>query len=215
LKIGFYDSEAEKGSYSEIPSPTITQTDSANKTSYVNISFNEAYKIDKLYIYTSGPELYYRNTTIGINKHIKNEQYFQPLHAFNITSDSKSAIDISLLNSKAITLQIANNDNTPLHVDSIKAWQLNMYLLAQLKKNEDYYICFGNSKLELPEYDLKYFTDTLNIKQPIVATGEIINLKSDIKVKSTIFNTKVFMWVSIVIIAALLLFFTIKVQKNI
>ncbi|MCU0321293.1 MAG: hypothetical protein MUE72_02690, partial [Chitinophagaceae bacterium] len=64
VQAGIYTQNYTQGKYAELPIPSFKQIDSSNKKSYIQISFTDAYVIDKLMVEVSGPKFFKRNLNL-------------------------------------------------------------------------------------------------------------------------------------------------------
>ena len=115
-----------------------------------------------------------------------------------------------------LLVTIINDDNIPLKIEKVRCYQLNAYLIAQLHKNVKYFLKFGNATLTQPEYDLKYFTDSIpkNLTQVKSGIPEKINSENQNNEVHSFFNYKI-MWVVLILIIALMAYMTLKLTKEI
>ena len=215
IKVGYYDSEFAKGLYTETPAPVMKQADSVKvHKSYISIKFNQPYEISKLNFIVKGPELYLRNCIVGRYAAVHNKLIFEEIGRFVLSSKSQPELEFSKIKTDGITIIIDNSDNPPLQLVSLKTFQLNKYLIANLKSNEIYHLFVGQTKLSAPEYDLKYFSDSLPASLTVIKTARLISIgKPSIHGKTTIFNST-FLWAVIILIIALLAWFSIKLTRE-
>jgi hypothetical protein len=158
LKAGIYTQSFTIGMYREVPNPVIRQKDSSDKHSYVTLSYKESYRIDKLDLGIRGPALYKRYARI----------YEEDTSAKSMVLVSEVALDpanssfrIPPVRTSRLLIDISNKDNSPLLVQSAATGQLDQYLLAYLQPGLHYRLLAGNTHATAPEYDLKYFVDTV------------------------------------------------------
>ncbi len=217
IKVGNYDITQESGLYSEVPVLSIVQHDSSKyKKSFVNVSFKASFEISKIEFQINGPEIYQRDFQI-FNKRILNNKIIEEFIGQYVLSSKKlPAWELNTFRTNELLITVDNEDNTPLKIEKVKVYQLNVYLTAKLQKNTKYYLRFGNDELSKPEYDLKYFTDNI----PKI----LIQLKSSIPEKLKIeqqvskvhsFFTSTIMWFVLIFIIALLAYLTLKLTKEV
>ncbi|MBI5219177.1 MAG: hypothetical protein HY958_09635 [Bacteroidia bacterium] len=207
LKAGYYDLTSEKGKYSEVLKPELVQKDTL-KESAVRIKFSEPQYIDQVIFNIDGPEFYFRNARLCVEKQIvekkKTRKYFEEIQKFNLSSSSNNTINLSYFKTDEIYLFISNQDDKPLKIKSVEAYQLNHYLTALLKKNMNYRLAGGNEKMKAPVYDLKYFTDSIPKELQILEPGNPVVFNKNVTEKpKPIYLDPKFLW--IVISATLLL----------
>jgi hypothetical protein len=233
LKAGYFDSYTEDAKYTEVPEPKLSQTDSiAIKETYVKITFDEPYWVDKLYINVEGPHYYYRGCFIGTMhittlKNGKIEKSFHPLtDGFTLSSNGNNTIHWPIHPQHNLTdklpdlyLQIINQDNPPLKVTEIKAYQITHNVIAYLQKGKPYKFVFGNDKATEPSYDLANFKDSISS----VKTLSIGNIgliaqsasKEETKTANSFFANKTVMWSALLVVLLILGAMSLKMIKEI
>jgi hypothetical protein len=215
LKAGYYDMELAKAYYTRIPSPLITQKDSA-RVSRIRLVFNKKYEISKLIWQISGPELYHRNCSLGNFIKSGKKEYFESYRIFQLSSKLQPVLDLDRFKADTLFMEIENTDNAPLKINGVEAYQMNIYLIASLNAGENYQLFFGNKELTNPEYDLKYFADLISDNIPVAYTKKPVLIKSEeiVKVKtSLLFNSK-FLWIIIILVIGSLGGLSIKMIRE-
>lgn len=213
VRIGIYESLSTGGRYSDIPAPLLTQHDS-DKISYVSLRYDGAYRIDRLMLSIEGPKLYHRHVTVyGCDTSGKTL-----LGEYMLSSAGNNDINISV-KTKELLLEINNEDNPPLNVRAATSMQLNRYALMYLDGDRSYYLIFGNTKAEVPVYDLSYFEDSLQAHTPKELTAGAISANAIIPTTEpahieTRGLKKYWIWPVLILVLGILLFFTLKMGKE-
>lgn len=202
LKVGVYTNDASAGMYQLLPAPIISQKDS-NSHSYIQLKFDAPYNIDKLTLGFTGPKYFKRSVSFP---------------NFDPVTFSKSPSDFfNLGRTGNLQITIENQDNPPLKVISASAYQLSQSLMTYLETGKSYHLAFGDSTAKQPDYDLRFFTDSLNKNLKIAGLGEI-TANTDHKPTSpqkSDFNFTYLMWGAIIIIILALAFFTYKMANEV
>lgn len=153
LKSG--DSAA--AAYQEIPDSLIVrQKDSSNRHTYLILEYRESYRIDRLELTIEEPRLYKRRTLVYDNE----KEHGWPIAAVDLDPRNTS-FKIPSTKTHSLLLDITNADNPPLAISRVAAAQLNQYLLTYLQPGITYQLVAGNPQAGPPDYDLKYFVDSL------------------------------------------------------
>ena len=74
-----------------------------------------------------------------------------------------------------LELQIANGDNVPLEIKNIQLAQAQQYIVGYLEAGKAYKLLTGDFKATAPEYDLKFFADSINRNIPEIREGLLVN----------------------------------------
>ncbi len=166
LKVGIYNSTALESVYVSILPAKFTQRDSG-KTTIINIWLSDKYQVNKLQLTISGPKYYKRGVLIY------NASGKTPEMVSEAELNSGGAKELYLMEkANHLILKIDNADNLPLHFDGIEAYQTATYVLSYLEKGE-YYFTIGKPNAEQPNYDLKFFKDSLKGEVPIITHKEV------------------------------------------
>jgi len=168
--------------FSEVEKPKFIQDDTSEiGRTVVNITFPTEQYIDKIVFNISKPNYFLRKAEIAkkdssTGKKIKLEYYDENQKEFNLCSDSCNELFLSKYRAKELFLVIDNNDDVPLLIDDIIAYQENEYFIAFLEKGKKYNLKFGNKNVSQPIYDLKFFQDKIPENLQVVEVSELIQL---------------------------------------
>jgi hypothetical protein len=145
--------------YLPLPDPVISRKDSSNKHSYYRLQYNDAYRIERLSLIVSNPILYKRTVKIMAEEDSTGDK---PVTCVSI--DPKDTVFLlPAVKAKTLLIDIANGDNAPLVIRKVVSAQSGIYLLVYLLAGEGnrYELGAGDSIAGPPDYDLHYFTDSL------------------------------------------------------
>lgn len=222
LKAGYYDTYAENGKYTQIPDLNFqVQDSSVRKQTYVKISLPEDAYLDKIEWSITQPAYYLRHARLGIFKTVegkrgKSKREFEVIREFDLNSTCENNLPISGKWPEECYLVIDNADNPPLQFSNISAYQLNTYLLASLKADENYHLEFGNPESNAPQYDLTYFMDKIPADAAVIQTGWPVSLSGPTPAETspTLFTSKLFIWLTISVVIALLAYMSYRMVKE-
>lgn len=224
LKAGFYETIIEKGKYSPIKEPFISQNDSSMKNySIVTVNFQRPQYIDKLVFDINKRGFYKRKSTLHVKKKkYKNKQlttFYERFAEIDFSSETKNELLLPSIQLRDIHIFIENGDDKPLKINHVKAYFLNRYLIAKLKKNTKYRVRFGDKKLYPPNYDLKHFKNKIpkTADLPQIIAGKkvryIYKEKKEVTIENIFFN-KTFLWSTIIFVILFLGFMTVKMLRE-
>jgi hypothetical protein len=203
-----------------IPDPVLRQKDSSNRHSYITLQYRESYQIDKLSLDIRAPALYKRIAriyTMDIGG--------TPVAIFSI-DPGHTSFRIPAVKSSRLIIDIANADNAPLVISRIATAQLGRYMLTYLQTGVTYHILVGNALANPPEYDLKYFVDSLTgtpreiLPGPlktVTATGVVKTRQVATTPATTAGNDRsgTLLWSVIILVLLLLIYLSVKMVKAI
>ncbi len=210
-KAGMYTGQMIQGKYQHVAIKSMVQTDSNNKKTYIELSFDAPYIVDKLSIEPIGPR--YFNRQLHISTRSGEEFGYETI--FRLSSNGSSAFPLNNVKTNKITLVIHNEDNPPLKIKQASGWQLNQYLLTYLDAGKQYSIRFGDATARPPVYDLAFFKDSIPSTLPILNYGPIEKISPPQPAPKPANWNKAWMWLAIIIAALVLLFFTIQLARQI
>jgi hypothetical protein len=210
LQAGIYTEYAAALTYVPIPQPQLTRVDS-NKTTYITIKLNDHYQVNKLHVNITSPKYFKRDVTV-----------------YQITGNEKQLLGVGELNSIKATdlliaakssrllLQINNGDNLPLTINGVEAYQADESLISYLSGRQTYQLLTGDPNTHAPEYDLKFFADSIQDDITEISHGAVN--------KNPAYETNqikpgrdytLFIWLAIIVALGLLLFLTLKMTKEV
>ena len=196
--------------YVSIPSPAIFQKDSSDGFSYIRLHFNDFYWINRLSLQVEGRKFFKRRLDIFDNNRLGNGQA-----AYSLSSGKPMVYPIEH-KTNHLLLKIQNDDNPPLTLTGVDAYQLQRSLITWLETGSNYAVSFGDSLAQAPHYDLAFFKDSIRNEPVLLSYGQIERNNIDIKKGLEKFGLhKAWIWVIIIAILLILLFFTFRMTREI
>ena len=168
LRTGITSRSFTIGKYLGVPFPALAQKDSSDKHSYISLQYRDRYRIDKLDLLLQGPQLFKRDARIYDRGDGRDR-----LVAETTLSPGNSSFVIPAVKTNSLLIDITNDDNKPLVVQAAQSAQLNQYLLSWLQPGSGYSLLAGNAHAQSPEYDLKYFVDSLTKNPQEIVSGPV------------------------------------------
>jgi hypothetical protein len=193
------------GNFQQLPAPAITQQN-RNKITYAAINFKNQYQVDQLVLKITKPKFFKREINV-FNDH-------QLLGSFAISSGAPVILPVRIKSNK-LRLEINNQDNPAIIIDSIQAFQLTRSLIAYLDKGECYQLSFGDSSAKAPNYDLAAFADSVGKSINELHPGVIEKINAPEIIKDDKSNNKLILWIATGIILIILLIITLKMAKEV
>lgn len=216
LNAGYYEATSEEGKYTEVPL-NVARTDSANaKETYLHLSFTSPQAIDKLMLTMKGEPYFLRRASIRLKRESKTKKgktltYYETIYRFEISSRQPSVIELPDTRVRDLYIVIENDDNPSLDVSSLKAFNLNRYLTAWMKKDEVYTLKTGSKDMKAPVYDLTFFQDRIPEHPPIVSMTSVSIFKDESEKDSpTFFTNPLIIWAAIIVVILVLGFMAVR-----
>jgi len=212
IKASIYSNKTIAPQYSYSPIPYhLSQKDSTNKKSYINITFDEAYSIERMTLQVSGSNYYKRHLSIfkSLNE--------SPLLDTVISTFNGEYPRINLAcKEKELCLVIDNEDNKPLKIEQVNFDQYDRYLVAYFDSTKNYKLYFGDSTLSAPSYDITSFKDSINHFISEISIGQINKISANNQQPIIATNKyKWILWPVIIFVILLLSSITFKMLKEV
>ncbi|MFM9988819.1 hypothetical protein [Flavobacterium sp.] len=221
LNVGFFNSKISKETLLNVPykSKSIKELKLGKKTQ-IQINFDNPQIISQISFTISNPKLYKRNVSVykKATRKVKHkfENYQEQLASFELNSEANNTFDISKIFEKELIIEIENQDNQPLTLSDIQFFQIPIYIITDLKANENYTITTGNKDLNTPQYDLENFKNSISTNLPEAQIIETKQIKNNPKttVNKTLWQESWFMWLCISIGGIAIAYFATSLAKD-
>ncbi|MDB5287138.1 MAG: hypothetical protein JWR05_2087 [Mucilaginibacter sp.] len=211
IQVGIYLHQFVKPIFTELHGTNFYQKDTG-RLSKVVIQLQDVYPVNKIHLTVAGAKYYRRSVSIYA---ISGKQH-------NLISDtllSSAGTNNFFITTKAkiIELIIANDDNPPLSINAIDVFSLNQSVIGYLTKDQSYNLVFGDPLSKSPNYDLKFFADSLDRNLTLLNSGTVVAnpLYQADKNKTDPQFPAWLIWVAIALVLAILALLTHKMTKEI
>ncbi|MBS1680906.1 MAG: hypothetical protein JST48_04270 [Bacteroidetes bacterium] len=221
LTAGYFEADTENGQYEEVPGKVSFSTDLNKKQSFITLSFDTVQFVDRIDLSMRGKQQYFlRRASVEEPrerrvKKGKIEKYLYTLNEFEVSSTHPTQLYVQS-RLKEFQIIIDNEDNQPLELTSLRAYQLNRYLITWLSANNDYIIKIGSENLMAPSYDLRFFSDSIP-KQiaSLPVGGALVYEKKEPLPDTSFFTNKNFIWTAIVLVVLLIGYMAVSLAKDV
>lgn len=225
FSVGYRTHDVKKGELLALPEPDMTEekTDEAS-ASLFKFSFKEPYIMNRLAFKIEKPRFFQRNARLYLSdpriksasKKRNGELDPTPLEFFKLSSnDSLPAISLKNNSVTSFFVLIENQDNPPLKLVAVQAFQNRNFIQVYLEKGTNYTLKIGSSDLASPVYDLAAFEKKIDKNIPSLIIGEVRKGPGDSeKTKSSFFQTRYWIWLGLLIVAGLLIYMSLQMIKE-
>jgi hypothetical protein len=211
LQAGVYTEYVSAAqAYTPITPVKVVKADS-NRTTFVDIRLDDNYQVNRLHLNISAPKYYKRGVTVHqfVNKG-------KELISEAKLSSTKTPDLLISAKSNHLLIEISNGDNPPLSIGEVTAFQSDEYLVSYLEAKQSYQLLAGDSSAVAPEYDLKFFTDSIKDNIPAIKHDAVVkNDGYEVKIAQVKPDRTPLIWVAIVVALGVLLFLTLKMTKEV
>ena len=199
LRVGHYRSTTSSGAYTPIPDLAVSQRDSSDKRSYIHLTRPTDARFDKLAIMVQASAPFRRQAELGqfrIQKRKRGrvDRWFEVVRSFELSSSDSNIVYLPGLKAKDMYLVIANDDNPPLRVRDVRAYQLTTYLVASVTAGQSYQLRFSGDGIAAPVYDMAPFKTNLVAKSPIIGVGDVVSTDADNMPSASLFTDRRIIW---------------------
>lgn len=163
---------------------------------------------------------YYRPVTIRYaSDSIKTEKgwkyTYKTLASGTLNSIEKNIFKIRSTKAKKLKILIHNQDNRSLTLGEIKIKGYVHELIARFTEPATYFLCYGNTGVSKPRYDIQQFAEKIPSTLTALNLGkeQLIEKPTLLQVEP-LFKNKTWLWVVMIIIILLLGWFSIKMIRN-
>jgi hypothetical protein len=191
-----------------------------DKKTKIHIQFDSAQFLSQIQFEIAEPKLYKRMAIIykletQKVKH-KEETFQKEIASFELSSDAKNILNLSDIHEKDFYIEIQNQDNQPLKISDVKFFQIPVFVVSDLKANENYTIKTGNPKLRTPVYDIENFKNSIPDNLPIatITNIESKNTQQVVMQAKSFWQQPWFMWVCISLGGIVILYFASSLVKD-
>lgn len=181
LRVGYYTTNTSAGRYSTLPDLSVSQRDSSDKKTYVHLVRSEATRFDKISFTIRSATPYRRWAELGQlrtrSRKRRPQRWFDVIRSFELRPADNQVVYLPGVKARDLYLVIDNEDNPPLTISAVRAYQLTTYLLADLTAGSTYELHFSAATAEAPVYDLAYVKTGLPADPLVVGVGTIRSIQ--------------------------------------
>lgn len=220
LDIGLYNDL-----YATIPQIEITDfkikksTNKENKNTQIRVSFQTPQHIESM-TFDIENDVFLRQAKVLVNKtrtiKKRTQTYQDNVLNFELHSSTRNTFELPYIFERDLIIEIENNDNQPLNIKHIKFFQKPLYVVSNLKSNENYQVIVDTT-LHKPMYDLVNFKSTFTSDLPEVIITNFTKMDAENKSLLTdkpFWQTNLFMWICILIAIVVIGYFALGLLKD-
>ncbi|WP_233897519.1 hypothetical protein [Tenacibaculum piscium] len=194
-------------------------TEKKKKVTQLKFTAENSHKINSI-SFKIDSDFFLRNAKILVKRERKIkkrvETYTETIASFQLNSKNKNSFTFNNLNEKEFIIEIQNKDNPDLAIENIQLFQKPIYLIANLKKANNYNIIV-DATLTKPSYDLGNFisSTTKNIAETSITSFSKNKSKTVFPKNTPFWQTTIFMWICIVLSGGFIIYVAFSLIKDI
>lgn len=222
MGAGWYDYQTTKGSWQEISGIKVTPSDSSHlKQSFVDIDLGARHHVERLIFEVDGPEMYLRRAELQrVTRGSNGKPAYQPVREFDLRSDRVNELDLGTDRAARYRLVIQNQDDRPLRISGVRAYQLARFAQAKLNAENAIQLRIFDETAPTPSYDLVHFAAEIPADAPVATVAPLTEIPKPAKPQPTvevdkpIFTEKAWIWGGIVVIVLLVGYMAMRVLRD-
>lgn len=192
--------------------------DKSRKVTVIRISFETPQIINGINFKITSPSMYLRDAKIVVNRSEivkrKKVEYAEAIRSFQLNSNAKNHFEFTEIFEKEFVVEIENQDNPQLTIQTIELLQRPLKIIADLKRNESYKVVI-DSVYTKPNYDIINFESNFDKELPEITIAGFQKIQPSDHLKSEKFwQTKWFLWVAISVGGAFIAYFALGLLKD-
>lgn len=194
--------------------------DKKQKLTTVEISLKEPVPVSSVKIDIKNTFDYYRPITISyLADSIKTEQgwkyKYQTLTSGTLNSMEKNEFVFNSTILQKLKINIYNQDNEPLTINTLTVKGYVHELVVRFTEPATYFLTYGKKQAVKPNYDIEHFASNVPNKLTTLNLGkEQLIDKKNIQGNEPFFKNKNWLWALIIILIALLGWFSVQMIKT-
>ena len=213
--------ETQNGIYRDfsVKKQTISENKKTKQTE-INIDLEMAVPVSLVKISTSNQFDFYRPISIQyLSDSVKTEKgyiyNYETIGNGTLNSLDKNEFKTNTTTAKKLKIIIENNNNPILNIGKIEVKGFTNQLVVRFVEDANYFLVYGNENTETPTFDIINFTDKIpkNLTDLTFGTETLIDKKAATKAQP-LFENKYWLWGIMLIIIALLGWFSLKMMKK-
>jgi hypothetical protein len=210
--------DVAEGTKVGIPVSVQSSFDKKGKQTKVVVTFPNAQQLSGLTLGVENKEDYYRTLRIEVlNDSARSsagwQYYYHEIFNGYVTSLDSNSFHWHPVKAKKIRLTIFNADNEPLKISNVRTEGPQVSLEAWMRTGKNF-LFYSSIRATAPQYDVKNFAGRIPASLPEAVLGVEIPMTQLASQVSPLFEKKIWLWVVMGIIIAVLGFFTTRMLRS-
>lgn len=141
---------------------------------------------------------------------------YQALKTGVLSSLEKNDIEFESTVLQQLKITIYNNDNEALEISKATAKGVAHDLLIRTTQEADYFLLYGRTNVNAPNYDLLHFKDKIPSEMNAISLGDEEKIDQAIKEKvNPLFENKLWLWMVMGVIILVLGWFSLRMMRKV
>lgn len=208
-----------EGVYRAYFTTSISKTENkTNRSTEIDVDIGMPVSVNHITIPIEGKFDYYRPITIkylidSLDTEKGWKYNYRTLHTGTLNSIEKNIFKFDSKILQKLKIIIYNGDNEALSIEDIRTKGVVHELVARFTKPANYFLVYGSSNLKKPNYDITRFQDKIPENISVLTIGETVIIdKKIVNSTSPLFENKLWLWLTLIVISLLLGWFSIKMM---
>lgn len=219
LSATFRKNSTRAGKYRIVSQHYTVREDKERKMTILEFKTDHLQPIETFSISINNEMDYYRYFSLtAVSDSSKAEKqwvyHHTPMTPGYLTSIRPNEFDFEPVWANKITLEIFNQDNAPLNIQNVTFTRPESQLIARMSQGKEYFLYYGNKSASPPTYDLVHFTDKIPESLAPLTLENEVSIGKTTATSPPLIENKVWLWLIMGVIIAVLGFFTLRMMKN-
>jgi hypothetical protein len=194
-----------------------TSEEKPQKQTIVDVTLQHYQPVSFIQLITETDKDFYRHCVVQIlTDSVKSEKgwikNFSTVTDGYATSFYDNIFELNNQPGKHVRFIIDNLDNEPIQITDVRASGPVVKLISKLKPGTNY-LFYGNNNISFPKYDIQYFERKIPASIPDLSMGDEIDISIEESSKNPLFQNTIWLWAIIVVVIAVLGFFTVRMMR--
>lgn len=216
-KIGYTLINTHQPAYQRVEGVQFSTQDSG-KLTILHLNFQPANTMEALQIWIHQPQRYLREANVYRwrevqrqvgRRGVQTEKVREWIGSLELSSEHEGPylLPDEMFNERQgrLDIEINNEHDASLHIDSLNALQWIPYLVTELKANESYQVVLEDNSKEAPKYDIIHFLPKQLDQLPLVALEQVVQTTRRTPTVFVIHEHSYLVWIGLVAAAIILL----------
>lgn len=198
-----------------VPSKAIGyKHDKKNRTSTIEVSFEEATAVSNCLIEVKEKFNYFRPIIIqavidSFNTEKGWKYQYRTLCNETLISGKRNEFNFVQVVTNRLKITVINNDNQALEFNSIYTANIQQEMIVRFVEKADYYFAYGNEKANFPKYDIHNFKEKHPTDLETLSIGNCYeNIREVVEEKGEFQTSKTWLWLVMLALIALMAYFS-------
>ena len=219
LRVGNFSPVATSIPYLPIPGVAMSYRDSSDRHTYIHLTRSTPARFDMVKVWSANASPYHRQAEVQQRitqrgKRGRTTSRFETIKAFELNLADSNGVRLPSVNARDLFIVINNNDDPPLALTQVRAYQIATYLLADLTAGQVYSLRFSDPTHRAPVYDQTPFLATQPENAPILGVHALANATANDQPKVAFLSDSRLIWLALGLVLLVIGFLSYRMLRE-